>query len=90
MRSAYITGLEGNELQHGERVLLAATRPAGIILFARNCDSADQIKRLVEDAKAAIGSNEVLVLIDQEVRSGSKENVSPGSQVNLKRIEVLP
>lgn len=66
MRSAYITGLAGDTLQHGERVLLAATRPAGIILFARNCLSADQISRLVADAKSAIGSDDVLVLIDQE------------------------
>ncbi len=66
MRSAYITGLAGDALQHGERVLLAATRPAGIILFARNCQSAEQIKRLVADAKAAIGADDLLVLIDQE------------------------
>ena len=66
MRSAYITGLEGEALTHGERVLLAATRPAGIILFARNCGTSDQIRRLVSDARNAIGSADVLVLIDQE------------------------
>ena len=66
MRSAYITGLAGETLAHGERVLLAATRPAGIILFARNCISPDQIRQLVSDAKAAIGSDDALVLIDQE------------------------
>lgn len=66
MRSAYITGLAGDTLQQGERRLLAVTRPAGIILFARNCVSPDQIRQLVADAKTAIGSDDVLVLIDQE------------------------
>jgi beta-N-acetylhexosaminidase len=66
MRSAFITGLAGDGLSHGERVFLAATRPAGIILFARNCVTPDQIHELVADAVAAIGSPDVLVLIDQE------------------------
>lgn len=66
MRSAYITGLASETLQPGERALLAATRPAGIILFARNCTSPGQIKQLVGDAKSAIGFDDVLVLIDQE------------------------
>ena len=66
MRGAYITGLAGETLEHGERVLLAATRPAGIILFARNCSAPEQVRQLIRDAKAAIGSERVLVLIDQE------------------------
>ncbi len=66
MRGAYITGLEGPLLTHGERVLLAATRPVGIILFARNCLAPDQIKRLVADVRNAVGSDDLLVLIDQE------------------------
>jgi beta-N-acetylhexosaminidase len=66
MRGAYITGLAGDKLLPSERVLLAATRPAGIILFARNCQSAEQIVRLVGDARSAIGADDVLVLIDQE------------------------
>ncbi|MFK4979927.1 beta-N-acetylhexosaminidase, partial [Klebsiella pneumoniae] len=41
-------------------------RPCGIILFARNCAGGDQIRTLVADAKAAIGREHVLVLIDQE------------------------
>ncbi len=66
MRGAYITGLAGESLGDGERALLVASRPVGIILFARNCASSAQIKRLVADAKTAIGSDDVLVLIDQE------------------------
>lgn len=66
MRSRLITGLAGLELTTEEEVFLAGTRPAGIILFARNCDALDQIRRLVSDAIEAIGADEVLVLIDQE------------------------
>jgi beta-N-acetylhexosaminidase len=66
VRHAFITGLADAVLTDAERSFLRAARPAGIILFARNCHSAEQIKRLVADAKTAIGSDEVLVLIDQE------------------------
>ena len=66
MRSAYITGLMAETLSDGERALLSATRPCGIILFARNCISSEQIRRLINDAKSAIGTDDVLVLIDQE------------------------
>lgn len=65
-RRALITGLEGSALTAGERDFLREARPLGIILFARNCESADQIRRLVGEALAAIGSEETLVLIDQE------------------------
>ncbi|MCB1506849.1 MAG: beta-N-acetylhexosaminidase [Hyphomicrobiaceae bacterium] len=65
-RAALITGLAGLKLSGEERAFLAETRPAGIILFARNLESHDQIRRLVTDARDAIGDERVLVLIDQE------------------------
>lgn len=65
-RSALITGLSGMMLSDGERAFLAQTRPAGIILFARNIESHEQIRRIVGEARAAIGANDTLVLIDQE------------------------
>ncbi len=65
-RRALITGLEGAALTAAESRFLQATRPLGIILFARNCETEDQIRRLVAEALAAIGSDETLVLIDQE------------------------
>ncbi len=66
MRSAFITGLAGATLLDPERSFLASTRPAGVILFARNCVAHDQIRRLVSDSLDAIGSADTLVLIDQE------------------------
>jgi beta-N-acetylhexosaminidase len=66
MPSAFITGLAGPVLLDAERAFLAASRPAGIILFARNCVAHDQIRRLIDDSLDAIGSAQSLVLIDQE------------------------
>lgn len=66
MQKAFITGLAGAELTADERAFLARERPAGLILFTRNCQDAGQIRRLVADFKAAVGSDRVLVLIDQE------------------------
>ncbi len=66
MPSAFITGLAGPTLLEAERSFLASTRPAGVILFARNCVAHEQIKRLIDDALNAIGSADTLVLIDQE------------------------
>jgi len=66
MRASLITGLAGHSLAADEARFLASARPCGLILFARNCDSPDQIRALIDAAKSAIGSDEVLVLIDQE------------------------
>lgn len=65
-RAAYITGLAGLTLTDAEQRLLAETRPAGIILFQRNLDNHEQIRRLVDAARGAIGGESTLVLIDQE------------------------
>jgi beta-N-acetylhexosaminidase len=65
-RRALITGLQGTTLTDDERSFLSDVRPLGIILFARNCEARDQIRRLVGDALSAVGSGETLVLIDQE------------------------
>ncbi len=65
-RAAFITGLEGPVLSPAEAAFLRATRPLGLILFSRNCESHEQIRALLGDALAAIGTDETLVLIDQE------------------------
>jgi beta-N-acetylhexosaminidase len=66
MQSAFITGLAGHMLVDSERMFLRGARPAGLIVFARNIDTPDQLRRLIADAVSAIGSDDVLVLIDQE------------------------
>lgn len=66
MLSAFIAGLAGLELAPREAALLREARPCGVILFARNVESPGQVRRLTDAAKAAIGSGDVLVLVDQE------------------------
>lgn len=66
MRSALIVGLAGPTLVEAERQFLRSVRPAGIILFSRNCIDADQIRRLAAEARTAVGEDHTLVLIDQE------------------------
>jgi beta-N-acetylhexosaminidase len=66
MRSALITGLAGLALTPAELGFLKSTRPAGIILFARNCSTPTQISTLVQASYDAIGTDKLLVLIDQE------------------------
>lgn len=65
-RAALITGLSGADLTAGEAAFLRDTRPLGLILFARNCVDHDQIRRLIASSLEAVGSEETLVLIDQE------------------------
>ncbi len=63
---AFICGLSGVELTEAEKGFIAEMKPAGIILFARNVQSPAQVKQLVADARAAVGTERFLVLVDQE------------------------
>jgi beta-N-acetylhexosaminidase len=64
--NAFISGCAGPSLSDDERRFFAAMRPCGLILFARNCQTPDQIKALVAAFRDAVESDEALVLIDQE------------------------
>lgn len=66
MPNAFISGLAGERLTEEERRFVRAAEPAGLILFARNCRSADQIRALVAAFKDAAGTDALLVLTDQE------------------------
>lgn len=63
---AFITGCAGLALTDDETAFIRDQRPSGLILFARNCDTHDQVRRLTEAYRRAIGEDDVLVLIDQE------------------------
>jgi beta-N-acetylhexosaminidase len=65
MLSAFITGLAGPDLDPREAALLRSARPCGAILFARNVQDPDQVRRLSDAVRAAVGAD-ILVLIDQE------------------------
>lgn len=66
MYRAFITGVAGTTLTDAERELIAASKPAGLILFSRNVQSQDQVRKLIADFKSAVGTGRVLVLVDQE------------------------
>ncbi len=66
MRTALITGVAGTALTPQEAAFLRDVRPAGLILFARNLENSAQIRALAAAARDAVGSDEFLVLIDQE------------------------
>jgi beta-N-acetylhexosaminidase len=62
---AAIYGLEGPELTEGERSFFQDAEPVGFILFRRNCETADQLRRLTSSLRDLTG-RDVPILIDQE------------------------
>lgn len=66
MTASLIAGLSGVAMTDDERRFYRDVQPAGLILFARNVADRDQLKRLVEEARDAVGRQDFLVLIDQE------------------------
>lgn len=66
MVASLIVGLSGVAPTDDERRFYRDVQPAGLILFARNIADREQLKRLVEDVRDAVGRSDFLVLIDQE------------------------
>ena len=63
---AFITGVSGLELSAAEREFIRLERPWGFILFKRNIETPNQVLRLVEEFRNAVGQADAPVLIDQE------------------------
>jgi beta-N-acetylhexosaminidase len=63
---AAIFGCAGKRLTAEEKAFFASVRPWGFILFARNVESADQVRALNDELRAASGDPNALVFIDQE------------------------
>jgi beta-N-acetylhexosaminidase len=62
----FITGLSGPVLTGEERELVAREKPCGLILFDRNIEDREQLRRLIGEYCEAVGEERQLVLIDQE------------------------
>ena len=62
---AFICGLAGTVLSQEERRFLRETRPWGIIIFKRNVAAPAELRRLIAEARSALG-REAPVLVDQE------------------------
>ncbi|WP_108261615.1 hypothetical protein [Mangrovicoccus ximenensis] len=72
--SAAILGLEGSELSAWERGFFAETRPYGFILFSRNIQDPEQLRRLTGDLRDTVG-HDAPILIDQE--GGRVQRLAP-------------
>ena len=72
---AFISGCEGTSLTASERRFFREARPCGLILFKRNCETPEQIRRLTGEFREAVGDPASLVLIDQE--GGRVQRLSP-------------
>ena len=62
---AFITGIAGGSLTDPERAFLREAQPWGLILFSRNVETPDAVRRLVDDMRTTLGRS-APVLIDQE------------------------
>jgi beta-N-acetylhexosaminidase len=63
---AFIAGCSGLELSRAEAAFFKAERPWGFILFKRNVDTPDQVRKLVAAFRACVDRADAPVLIDQE------------------------
>ena len=61
-----IFGIAGLELSPDERAFFKDADPAGYILFARNCENREQLRRLTDDLRSIHGRDRLIVSIDQE------------------------
>ncbi|MEN2980103.1 beta-N-acetylhexosaminidase [Tistrella bauzanensis] len=61
-----IIGCQGHRLTADERAMIAGEQPLGLILFARNVDTPEQVAALVAEFRDAVGNPYAPVLIDQE------------------------
>jgi beta-N-acetylhexosaminidase len=65
MINAAIYGCSAHRLTANEKAFFADSKPYGFILFARNCDSPDQLRALVDELRA-LSYDRAPILIDQE------------------------
>ncbi len=65
-RLAGIFGCSGPRLTPDERAFFGEVRPWGFILFARNIETADQTRALINSLRAGVDDDRALVFVDQE------------------------
>jgi beta-N-acetylhexosaminidase len=63
---AAIFGVSGLALTQEERSFFQDVQPLGFIVFARNIETPDQVRRLVDDLRSTLSHADAPVLIDQE------------------------
>ena len=78
---AAVFGCAGPVLQPDEAAFFRACDPLGFILFARNCDNPEQIRRLTGNLRAAVGRAEAPILMDHE--GGRVQRLPPPQWRNI-------
>ena len=66
VKASAIFGMEGTRLTRDEVGFFREINPYGFILFARNCETPEQIRALVLELKDLLGEQHLPILIDQE------------------------
>lgn len=66
MPTAAVFDCEGPRLSDEERAFFKDIDPWGFILFARHCESADQIRAHCDELRECVGREDAPILIDQE------------------------
>ena len=61
-----IFGISGPQLTAEERAFFKDADPAGYILFARNCETRDQLRGLTDELRSIHGRDRLIISIDQE------------------------
>jgi beta-N-acetylhexosaminidase len=63
---AFIAGVAGTVLTDRERAFFRDAEPWGLIVFKRNIEAPEQVRRLAETFRTAVGRADAPVLVDQE------------------------
>ena len=63
---AAVIGIEGTELGTDEAALMRRIPPAGVVLFARNCQDRQQLRALTDELRRTQPGRRLAILIDQE------------------------
>jgi beta-N-acetylhexosaminidase len=87
MSAACIFGCAGTAVSVEERAFFRDVRPWGFILFARNIASADQVRRLIDDLRAAAGDEGAPVFVDQE--GGRVQRLKPPLALRRRPAELF-
>ena len=88
---AAMLSISGTQLSDDEKKLFEKFNPLGITLFAKNIESKQQLKNLIDNVKQVCNRENVLIAIDQEGgrvrRLREPEFRSYAAQIDFERIE---
>ena len=91
--SNFVLGIMGEELDDGTKDIIKEIKPAGIILYSRNCKNKEQLGKLISDLQQTakeIGHYKFFIMIDEEpggaTRLGTFDDVFLSGKPDWKEI----